>query len=103
MSVVAAAHDRALDGMPETRTRAAGSLIEIARVLFEYRRQNGAAEKCADGDVRVGSAESFAVAGGPLPITAKRVLRLLDSCDEADAGDRERIQIGSPCEFHFLF
>src|SRR5579859_6496691 len=103
MPVVAPAHERTFYGMPETGARGACSLVEIARVLAKHRRQDGAAEKRADRYIRVGSAETLAVAGRPLPVAAERILRLFDSCDETDASESKRVQIRSPGEFHFLF
>ena len=66
LAVVAAAYKYAGNRMPRARARAAGALVVVARVLMEDTRQDGSAQKGADGTIGKGSAVPLGKAGGAL-------------------------------------
>src|ERR1700726_290938 len=79
--VIALADKRIRDGVQDPRMRAPGSLVKIARILFQDRRKNGAADERAYGQVGIRRAVALSVTFRALSISAESVLRLLNSCD----------------------
>ena len=85
------------------RAHAAGSFVEIARILFQERRKYRAADERAGDQVGVRRAVAFGVALRALAVSAGGVGSLLNSCDDSGDCKVDGIDGASPGELKFLF
>src|ERR1700720_208098 len=101
-SVIALEDHRHGDGVESPRTVAACSFIEVARILFQKRRQNCAADERAGDEVREPGGVALSVTLRALPVSAEGVLRLLDAGNRANQYERDGIGRGLPGQLEFL-
>ena len=102
VTVVAFTDHRHGDRIQHSRTHGAGSLVEIAWILFEERREDSASDKGAGDQVGVCCAIAFAVALRALTVPRKGVRGLLDAGDDAGYSEGDWIDRGFPGELEFL-
>ena len=102
MLVVAFADEEGSDGVKDAGARAAGSFVEVARILFEERGEDGAADEGIGGVVKVIGSEAFGVALCALSVASVVVGGLLDAGGGAGDDDGGGIDHEAACEFEFL-
>src|ERR1700682_4390912 len=78
-SIVAFANNGIGEGIENSRALAASAFVKITGILFEERRQDGAADVGANKLVAVGSAVAIGVTLSALPVAAELIPGLLDS------------------------
>src|SRR5262245_47067901 len=103
MSIVSLAHKRAAYRVENPGSLAACSLVEVAWILFENRRHDGAADKCSRENVGVSRSEALCVALRPLAIGMPAISGLVNSSQEADSGESDRIAGRLPGQLELVF
>src|SRR5205085_1708683 len=103
VSIVAFTDKRRGNGIKKPGAPCAGPFIEVPWVLFQDRRQDGPADKRADGRVGVRRAVALGVALRALAIAAEGVGRLLNSGNGSRQAKVDGIDGGLPRELKFLF
>src|SRR5271156_3476142 len=91
------------DRIENALTHAAGSFVEIARILFQERRKYRAADERAGDQVGVRRAVALTVALCALAVSAGSVGSLLGSCDDSSDCKVDWINGTAPGELKFLF
>src|ERR1700736_972290 len=89
--------------MNKTRLLSAGSLIEVAWILVKERSEDCMTQEIAGTPIAELCCPPFAVARGPLAVSGKAVIRLLDACCYADTHERGPIECVVGSEGEFLF
>src|SRR5208283_1545884 len=102
-AVVTLAHKRTGERIQNSGFFGTGSLIEIARILFQQRRHNGAAEESTYHDVTVRCAVALRVALRSLPVSTESVSCLLKPSQNPDPDESERIDRRPRGQFELLF
>src|SRR4029077_1950895 len=101
-SIVALEDHRHGDGVESPRAVAARSFIEVARILFQERRQNRAADERAGDEIREPGSVALSVTLRAMPVSAEGVLRLLDAGNRANQYERDGIGRALPGQLEFL-
>ena len=87
LAVVALADDDGRDGIERTMQDAAAAVVEVARVLLEYRRKDGRAEEGGAEVVSVSGCIAAGVTRDSRAVAGEVALRLLDA--RGDGGGAE--------------
>src|SRR3954469_4227172 len=101
-AVVAFANDGARQRIADARSRAAGALVKVPRILSEQRRQRDIADHRARDTRRIERRVSFRIAIAAAAEAAEVVARLLNTGDHSGSGEGDGIDDGSPGEVKFL-
>src|SRR5271156_222465 len=91
------------DRIENALTHAAGSFVEIARILFQERRKYRASDERTDDQDSVRRAVALTVALCALDVSAGSVGSLLGSCDDSSDCKIDWINGAAPGELKFLF
>src|SRR6202161_691150 len=89
--------------MQQARLHRAGTLIVVARILVQQRREDRVSQIIAAPSVRKLCRKALAVALRSLPVPGEGVVRLLDAGGEAYAKHRHGIECAARGERKFLF
>src|ERR1700761_4368334 len=84
--------------MPQAGLRRAGALVEVARVLMQNGRQDGAADHDIGEAIGIGSSKALSITYCTLLIVRPSVRCLIDSCEDEVAGDADYIGSSSKSE-----
>jgi hypothetical protein len=87
--------------MPQTGLLRARALVEVARVLIQNGRQDGAADHDIGEAIGIGSPKTLSITFGTLLIVRASVRCLIDSCEHEVAGDTDYISGGFKSELVF--
>jgi hypothetical protein len=103
VSIVALTDHRIRDGIENPGAYGAGAFVEIARILFEERWKDRAADKRADNEVAVRRSVALRVTLRALAVAAESVVSLLHSSDDAGDHKIDRVYGASPRKLKLLF
>ena len=102
VTVVALANESCGDGMERSRPDAAGTLVEVARVLVKDRLRQHMANDDAVNVVGILGSKTLRIAFHSLAELAVSVPRLLDSRGDPSVQEYNRIENGFPTELKLL-
>src|SRR3974377_2252192 len=91
MSIVTLADNGVGQRIQNPRPLTASSVVEIARILFQKRWQNGASKERPCDNISIRCAEALGITLYTLPITAPPISCLVKSCNHANRNERDRI------------
>src|SRR5882672_1382707 len=103
MSVVAFADYGSCQRIENPRSNASGSLVKIARILLQERRQYGIPDKGACNQVGVRGAVALSIPLCALPISTESVCSLLNSRNSCSHAKADGINDLFPGELELLF
>ena len=101
-AIVPFANDGVGEGVENSGAFAAGALVEIARILFQERRKDGATDKSAGDKIGVSGSIALGVPLDALSIAAEIVLRLLNAGYDAIQSETDGIKGCLPGQLEFL-